>query len=85
MGPVFGTARAVRASVQATGKLLTNAEGQVVSTVSRVVIRPEDGPVAVGSKVTFVGEHFRVVEAYPVPDARRPTQWELLLSRWATT
>ena len=57
----------------------------MVTTVSRVVIRPEAGPVPVESRVTFAGNKYRVVEAYPVPDARRPTQWELTLAKWAST
>ena len=85
MGPTFSASRNVRASVQATDRLVTDAQGRVVSTVSRVVIRPEAGPVPPESRVTFAGRKYRVVEAYPVPDARRPSQWELTLAAWANT
>lgn len=85
MGPTFSASRNIRASVQGTGRLLTDGQGRVVSGVSRVVIRPESGPVPIESRVTFASVKYRVVEAYPVPDARRPTQWELMLALWAST
>lgn len=84
MGPTFAAAREVRASVQETEQLIADGQGRVVTTVVKAIIRPEAGPIAPESRVTYGGETYRVVGAYPVPDERRPTQWELTLSKWST-
>lgn len=70
----------VRCSVQPTAKTVTTTgTGTTVTVATRVIIRPEDGPVRVESKVTLRGVTYSVLEAYPMPDERRPTQWELLI------
>lgn len=83
MGGRLGTPRTVRASFQSDEKLATTDTGRVVSVTSRIVIRPEAGPVRAESKISFLGEDYRVIQAYPVPDARRPSQWELIVSLWS--
>ena len=85
MGSGFEAGRVVRATIQSTSKLITSDTGQVVTVVSVIIIRPEAGPVPVESRVTdSLGRKFRVVAADPYPDARRPSQWELLVSKWAS-
>ena len=85
LGPTFGTPRTnVRASVQPTTKVVTDSRGVVTTIVSVIIIRPEAGPVPAESRVTdSLGRVFRVIQGDPFPDARRPSQWELTVAKWA--
>jgi hypothetical protein len=47
------------------------------------VIRPEDGPVEVETIVEYGDVKWRVIRAYAMPDTRRPSHWELALTRYA--
>lgn len=81
-GPSFGAAREMRASVQQTASTITEWKGEQIVVNSMVIIRPEDGPVEPGSKVTIDGDTYRVVKAFAMPDAFRPTHWELMVYSW---
>jgi len=82
-GPLFeAREKPVRASVQPTMKLFTDASGQQYAIDALVIIRPEDGPVRPESKITARGEKYRVVRTYPMPDERRPSHYELAVSKW---
>lgn len=81
-GDTFAAVRTMRASVQHTENFVEGERGQqrVIDTV--VIIRPEDGPVPVGSRVTSGTDTFRVVKTFPIPDAHSPSHYELMVSRW---
>lgn len=81
MGATYGAAREVPASFQSTTRVVADSEGNVVTTASIVIIRPEAGPVPPESRVTYLGVAYRVVQADPYPDARRPSHWELVVAR----
>lgn len=81
-GPAFGPAREMRASVQQTGSVLMEWKNEQIVVNSMVIIRPEDGPVAPGSKATIGADTFRVVKSFAMPDAFRPTHWELMVYSW---
>jgi hypothetical protein len=83
-GPVYSSARRVRASLQPTTRLVNSSRGQVVAASALVIVRPEDGPVAVGSRVTLSGVVYRVEQVYAMPDSRRPSHLELVLSMYST-
>lgn len=83
LGPVLGFPRSVRASVQATHKVLITDVGEETTANVLVIVRPEDGPVKVESKVRWNETDYRVVQAFPMPDDFRPTHWELMLRRWS--
>lgn len=82
-GPVYAEAREVRANIQQTQRLMTDSDGTQVTADTLVIIRPEAGPVPAESRVTWNGEEFRVIRAYPMPDSRRPSQWELAMAVYA--
>ncbi len=81
-GPVYADARVVRASVQETSRLVTDTRGRAVTLELLAQVRPESGPVLIESRVAWQGRVYRVVTAYASPDTRRPTHWELGLSRF---
>lgn len=83
MGEGFAASRNVRASVQPSSRLLVGASGADVSAVYNVIIRPEAGPVPIGSRVTYAGQQFRVIQAAPYPDSRRPSHYELAIADWS--
>lgn len=83
MGEGFAASRNVRASVQPSSRLLVGPSGTDVSAVYNVIIRPEAGPVPVGSRVTHQGQQFRVLQSAPYPDARRPSHYELIITDWS--
>lgn len=83
LGPAYSPARSLRASVQATSRLITDGTGRTLSIDALVLIRPEKGPVPVESRVTWAGSTYRVVRSVAQPDTRRPTHWELALLRYA--
>lgn len=82
-GPVYSAAREARASMQQTTTLVTDANGAQVTVDILMIIRPEAGPVPAESIVTWAGTKYRVARAYPMPDSRRPSQFELQLIRYA--
>lgn len=82
-GPTYAVSRSLRASVQATSRLVTDATGRTVTVDLVALVRPEKGPVPVESRVTWAGSAYRVVQAVPMPDSRRPTHYELGLMRYA--
>jgi hypothetical protein len=73
----------MRASLQRTDRVVTDAHGAVVAVQDLVVIRPEDGPVAVETRILARSILFRVVQCYPMPDERRPSYYQLALERYA--
>lgn len=81
-GPLYATSRNVRGSVQPKTALVTDSRGQAVTITALVIIRPEDGPVPAESRATTRGVTYRVIQAYPMPDERRPTHYELVLSKF---
>jgi hypothetical protein len=81
-GPVFNAPlEGIRASVQSTSRLSRDPRGQDVQVDTLALIRPEDGPIPVQSTIEWNGGVYQVVQSMPVPHARRPTHWELLLVR----
>lgn len=82
-GPVYAAARTVRASVQQTSRLMIDERGRQLTIDALVIVRPEDGPVRPESRIAWAGSTFRVERAYPMPDSRRPSHWELALTRLA--
>jgi len=80
-GDAYAEARVVRASFQPTSRLVTDIRGATVDVDALVIIRPEKGPVKAESRVTVRGELYRVARAYAMPDERRPSHWELQVSR----
>lgn len=83
MGPSFASPRTVRASVQPINKLLITDVGEEQTADVMVMIRPEDGPVPVESKVLWNDTAYRVSQSFPMPDDFRPTHHELMLRRWS--
>lgn len=82
-GPVFDPPVEVRCNVQFTNRLLFDTYGREIHIDARLIFRPEAGPFPVESKVSLAdGRVYRIVRAYPYPDDRRPTQWEVLLAPW---
>lgn len=82
-GPQYQVLRVVRCSVQATNKFMASDDGRNVFITVAMIIRPEDGPVPVESKVTFAGSEYRVVKTFAYPDARRPSHYEVSLTSYA--
>lgn len=82
-GPTYSTTRSLRAAMQPTSRLVTDATGRTVTVDLVALVRPEAGPIPVESRVVWNGATYRVVQAVPYPDTRRPTQWELGLMRYA--
>ena len=82
-GPVYTPARDVRANVQDTTRMTTDSRGtqRVVDVLA--IIRPEDGPLATETRVTWNGIVFRVASCMPIPDSRRPTHYELEMLRYS--
>lgn len=77
--------RSVPANVQRTERLEVTTHGRQVLASTLIIIRPEAGPVPIESKVTWNDEQFRVIRAFPVPDTRRPSHWELTVAPWNAT
>lgn len=80
-GPVFGEPRAIRCSIQPTfARVASNGRSTLIID-TLLIIRPEDGPVRPQSTVEAQGVVYQVIEAYPTPDPRRPSHWELRCSK----
>lgn len=79
-GATYAPGRDVRASVQPTTRLTTDAQGRTVQAVLGVVVRPEE-VVPIESRVTYLEQVYRVSEVVLMPDDFRPTHRELTLSR----
>jgi len=82
MGSHFGEGRVVKASVQNIDSLSMDWKDEEVSVKQMIIIRPEDGPVKAGSRLSIHNESFRVVKAFPIPDERHPSHYELMLMSW---
>lgn len=83
-GPVYAAARSMRASMQERRRFVSDRRQMTAVTVDTLaIIRPEDGPVRPESRVSWNGETFRVESCYPMPDSRRPSHFELALTRYA--
>ena len=82
MGSVFAAPRSVRANIQVTNRLIIEARGRQVYANTLILIRPEDGPIPIESRVVHGTDTFRVVRAFAMPDTRRPTHWELTALPW---
>lgn len=84
-GPLYRDPRGMCASLQGASRLFTDSRGQTITVDTLAIIRPEDGPVRPESKVfEFTsGVEYRVAQCVPIPDARRPAHYELLLTRYA--
>lgn len=81
-GVTFEDPRSVPANVQRTERLEVTTHGRQLLAQTLVIIRPEAGPVAIESKITWNDEQFRVVRAFAIPDTRRPSHWELTIAPW---
>lgn len=79
-GAVYSPTRDVRASVQPSTRLSTDAQGRTIEAVLGVVVRPEE-VIPVESRVTYLGQVYRVSEAVLMPDDLRPSHLELTLTR----
>jgi len=84
LGPVYGESRVVRASVQSTLQMVQNAAGQTVTIDTLLIVRPEAGPIRPESRVTARSTLYRVVRCYAMPDERRPSHYEVHLTRFAS-
>jgi hypothetical protein len=83
LGPTFSSPRNVSASIQDIERLVLDEMGQQTTIDIMTIIRPEAGPVKPGSKVSLPnGDTYRVVKAFPMPDYRRPSHFELMLRSW---
>lgn len=78
-GPVYVAGRPVRASMQQTSRLMSDARGNQITVDILATIRPENGPVPPESRVTWGSLVFRVAASHPYPDSRRPSHYELSL------
>jgi hypothetical protein len=85
-GAIYGEPRQVRAQVQPTARVWVERDNTGVSQDidALAVIRPEDGPISVESRVIWGGTRWRVVRSYAMPDERRPYHHELALTRYST-
>lgn len=81
-GATFGPARTVKASAQQIASFTVEWKDEEVQITTLILIRPEAGPVAPGSKVTLDGVPYRVVKSFPIPDAFRPSHYELAVRSW---
>ena len=82
-GPRYSDARTVRCSIQPTSRLMTHEDGATVAVDTLMIIRPEDGPVPIESRVTAESVEYRAVRTFAYPDGRRPTHFEVALLRYA--
>ena len=82
LGETFAASREVWASVQYIERLVTNEMGVQLTADTLVIIRPEAGPVAIGSKVTIGSEQYRVTKGFPIPDTHSPSHYELTVRLW---
>lgn len=81
-GDTFSAGRSgVKASVEPTNRLIVTRDGQQARAEALMVIRPEDGPVPVGSRVTWGGEAYIVLSAGAIPNEVRPSHRELWLGK----
>lgn len=81
-GPIYSSARTMRAQLQRTDEAVQDSHGVVVQVQDLAVVRPEDGPVGAEALVEAHGEDFRVVRCYAMPDERRPYFYQLQLARF---
>ena len=84
-GTVFTAPREIPASVQASQGFSVEWKDEEHIADVMILIRPEHGPVPVGSRVTVDGETYRIIKAFPYPDGFRPTHYELMAKTWETT
>lgn len=83
-GASFGDPREdLHASIQQTQAIVVNWKDEQITVDTMVLIRPEDGPVAAGSRVTINGKTYQVVKAFPIPDEFRPSHYELMVNLWS--
>ena len=84
LGPLFRVPKTIRAFVQPDNTLGFDSYGRSVNITAKGAIRPESGPLALESKVTMksTGKVFRVIACAAMPDAVRPTHWEITLGNW---
>jgi hypothetical protein len=78
-GDVLVAPVTVKAHVEPTNRLVIDTQGQTVRAEAVMILRPEDGPVPVGSVVNWGGKKFRVLQAGGLPDEVRPTHREVLI------
>lgn len=81
-GETFAQSRDMWASVQDIERLITNDQGTEVSIDALIIIRPEAGPVPIGSRLTFGADMYRVVKAFAIPDSHSPSHYELMARLW---
>ncbi len=81
LGPLYGATRPVRCRVEPVRRFVAAAKGDVTEVTATMLIRPEDGPIRVESKVTVRGVEYIVAQCQAEPDERRPAYWELQLTR----
>lgn len=80
VGPTYDPPKSgIKAHVEHTDRLAIDREGNTLRAEAVVILRPEDGPVPVESKLTWSGKVFRVLSAGGLPDEVRPTHRELLI------
>lgn len=81
-GATYGLPRKIKANVQPTGILMEEGAQLQSYDTALVIIRPEDGPVPLESRITHLGIEYRVTHMYPIPDSYRPDHYELRMGRW---
>lgn len=82
LGPVFARTRRVKANVQPTPILMEEGPQMQGWVRALVIIRPEDGPVPIESRITHLGITYRVERMYPIPDSYRPDHYEIQMGRF---
>lgn len=85
IGQTFGAPRVIRASVQWTESYRMEWKNEMHTVRAWILIRPEAGPVVAGSRVTYNGEVFKVVQSLIIPDERSPSHYELVVSEWGVS
>lgn len=81
-GPVFAAVRYMKANVQESNRLIIDARGREVTVNTLIIVRPEQGPIPVESKITWAEHVLRVIRAFPVPDTRSATHIEITAMPW---
>lgn len=71
-GPGYEPARRVRCRVEMKQQLMRTAEGEDITVVGTLLIRPETKPITVGAEVTIDGDARTAMAVTPIygPGAR---------------
>lgn len=78
-GDTYDAPRTIKAHVEPTNRLVLDRDGQTARAEANVIIRPEDGPIPLESRLTWGGKTYRVLQAGAMPDEARPSHRELTI------